>query len=563
MGDESGNESGIDFNRVKVAYFSMEIGIAADIPTYSGGLGVLAGDTLRSAADLELPMIGITLIYQKGYFRQKIDGDGNQHEEDRHWKPEEHLEKLPYTTNVQIEGRDVKIGCWLYKLKGITGKENPIIFLDTDLEGNSDYDRTITHHLYGNDKRYRFAQEIVLGIGGKRIIKEMGCKIDKHHMNEGHSALLSIELYKELNRNRDEVRNRCVFTTHTPVPAGHDAFDSSLVMNMLRDYLDEDIGKIIFNDNLLNMTYLGLQFSEYVNGVAKKHGEISRGMFPGYDIDSITNGIHSAYWVCPHFKKLFDEYVPNWESDPFSLRYVLGIPRNRIWDTHMEAKKELISFINEKYGMDMDAEVFTIGFARRAATYKRGDMLLTDPDRLIEIAKNSGKVQIIFGGKAHPSDGMGKDIIRRIVQKSKAIAHEIKVCYVEDYGIEIAKKMVSGVDLWLNTPLRPKEASGTSGMKAAHNGVPQFSVLDGWWIEGHIENKTGWSIGAHPHMHTQNDHEEDVDDMYTKLEYVILPMFYNSQDKWQEIMRNCIAINGSFFNTHRMVQQYVLNAYFY
>ena len=551
----------IDFKHPHVAYFSMEIGIDSEIPTYSGGLGVLAGDTLRSCADLKVPVIGITLLYEKGYFKQRIDENGNQIEEDRVWNPSDHLQKLPNIINVRIEGRDVKVGCWLYRLQGISGNTNYIIFLDTDLEGNSEYDKTITHHLYGNDKRYRLAQEIILGIGGTRMLENLGCELEKYHMNEGHSGLLTLELCKRLG-NIENVRKKCVFTTHTPVPAGHDQFDQTLVEGMLGDYLTDELKSEIFIDWKLNMTYLGLRFSEYVNGVAKKHGEVSRGMFPGYHIDSITNGVHSVFWTSPPFKKLFDKHIKNWENDPFSLRYILGLPRNEIWDAHKEAKKDLIDFVNEKYNMGMDPEVFTIGFARRATTYKRGEMLFSDLDRLRRISKDIGKIQIIYGGKAHPMDGMGKDIIKRIIEKMKSIKNEIKVCYIEDYGIEVAKKMVSGVDIWLNTPLRPKEASGTSGMKAAHNGVPQLSVLDGWWIEGHIENKTGWSIGKHPSVKAENDNEEDINDLYTKLEYVIVPMFYEHRDRWIEIMRTCIAVNGSFFNTHRMVQQYVLNAYF-
>lgn len=555
-------ENEIDFKEPHVAYFSMEIGIDPKLPTYSGGLGVLAGDTLRSAVDQKVPIIGITLLYQKGYFKQKIDENGNQIEEDRIWNPKDFLKKLNNKVYVEIEGRQVAINCWLYTIKGATGKINPIIFLDTDLEENSDYDKTISHHLYGNDRRYRLAQEIVLGIGGTRMLESLGCDLEKYHMNEGHSALLSIELCKRHNHDIEFVRNKCVFTTHTPVPAGHDQFEQQLVENMLGDYLNEELKKEIFTDWKLNMTYLGLRFSKFVNGVAKKHGEVSRDMFPGYHIESITNGVHSSFWTSEPMKKLFNNYIKNWEQDPYSLRYVLGIPRNEIWNAHQESKKKLIDFVNHKYNAKMDVNTFTIGFARRAATYKRGDMLFSNLERLKEIQKNAGKIQIIYGGKAHPMDGMGKDIIKHIIQKMNEIKQDIKVCYIEDYDIEIGKLMTSGVDLWLNTPLRPKEASGTSGMKAAHNGIPQFSILDGWWIEGHIENKTGWSIGEHPHNKLENDQEEDIDDMYTKLEYVIVPMYYDHQDRWIEIMRTCIAVNGSFFNTHRMVQQYVLNAYF-
>ena len=555
------NMEEINFKEMEIAYFSMEIGIDANVPTYSGGLGILAGDTLRSEADLELPVIGITFVYNKGYFKQSIDEEGNQHEDERNWKPEEHLEKLPNKVVVKVDGRDVVVGCWLYKLRGVSGKYNPIIFLDTDFPENNEEDRRISHHLYGGDLAYRLTQEIILGIGGVRMLDSLGCNVKKYHMNEGHSALLCLELYRKFN-DIDKVRNACVFTTHTPVPAGHDQFDYNLAKNLLSDNLPPELENDIFWEGKLNMTHVGLRFSQYINGVAKKHGEVSRDMFPGYHIESITNGVHSMFWTSEPFKKLFDEYIKNWEADPFSLRYVLGIPLNKIWNAHVESKKKLIDFVNNNYNAQMDENVFTIGFARRAATYKRGDLLFSNIQKLIEISKKAGKIQIIYGGKAHPNDGLGKEVIKTIIAKMKEINNDIKCCYIQDYSIEEGKLMTSGVDLWLNTPLRPKEASGTSGMKAAHNGVPQFSILDGWWIEGHIEGKTGWSIGAHPNVKDKNDNEEDIEDLYNKLEYVILPMYYQHQDEWIEVMRNAIAINGSFFNTHRMVQQYVLNAYF-
>jgi len=521
------------------------------------------GNTLRSMADLEVPVMGITLLYRKGYFKQKIDAQGVQHEYNVPWNPEDKLKKLDAEVSVKIEGREVKIKAWLYEIKGITGQRNPIIFLDTDVETNSKYDKEITAHLYGKDQMYRLAQEIILGIGGVKMLKEIGCKnLQKYHMNEGHSALLTLELLKQNNNDVDLVRKNCVFTTHTPVPAGHDQFDKSLAELLLSDYLDEKLEQEIFLNNKLNMTHLGLRFSEFVNGVAKKHGEVSRTMFPGYHIESITNGVHSVFWTNKYFKQLFDKYLPAWQADPFSLRYILGIPKDEIWDAHIESKKDLLEHINNKYYLSMSEEIFTIGFARRAATYKRGDMLFEDIERLMKIADMFKGIQIVYAGKAHPNDQQGKDIIKKIIDDMKKLSPKIKCCYIEDYDIGIAKTLVSGVDLWLNTPQRPMEASGTSGMKAAHNGVPQFSTLDGWWLEGLIENVTGWGIGSHPNNIKETNHQEDVEDMYTKLEYVILPKFYNERDEWIEIMQHCISINGSFFNTHRMVQQYVLNAYY-
>ncbi|MFT4304999.1 MAG: alpha-glucan family phosphorylase, partial [Candidatus Woesearchaeota archaeon] len=426
------------------------------------------------------------------------------------------------------------------------------------------YDRRITDKLYANDQRYRLAQEIVLGIGGARMLKKLGCtELKKYHMNEGHSALLTLELYnqsKESNKIHD-IREKCVFTTHTPVPAGHDSFPRDLAENMIdHELLNEEIKSHIFTKEGLNMTLVGLEFSDYINGVAKKHGEVSRFMFPGHHIDHITNGIHSEFWTCKHFKKIFDKHISGWRNDPFILRSVLNIGENEIWDAHIEAKKELMDYIKSKYGILMHPEIFTIGFARRAATYKRADMLFSDIERLKRIANNSKGIQIIYAGKAHPNDWEGKQIIKRIINNMNQIRDKIKVIYLEDYDIHVAKLLIPGVDIWLNTPQRPMEASGTSGMKAAQNGVPHFSTLDGWWIEGHIEKITGFSIGEHPKK--EANYEEEKEDLYSKLEYVIVPRYYQEKQKWINMMKHCIAINASFFNTHRMVQQYVLSAYF-
>jgi starch phosphorylase len=407
----------IDYAEQSVAYFSMEIGLDAKIPTYSGGLGVLAGDTLKSCADLELPLIAITLLYKKGYFKQYIDESGMQHEEPVKWDPHAFMTPLQNKVKIKIANRDVWIRPWLYVLEGVTGRRNPILFLDTDLEENSEQDRYLTHHLYGHDEVYRLSQEIILGIGGVRVLKELGCvNLKKYHMNEGHSALLSLELYKTSTAKDKikDVRQKCVFTTHTPVPAGHDQFPRALAENLLTDYLTPKIKENLFYNNKLNMTFVGLRYSEYINGVAKKHGEVSRGMFPGYHIESITNGIHSSYWTAEPMKKLFDKFLPGWDVDPFNLRYVLSIPKEEVWKAHNKSKKALISFVNKNYKKDMDDETFTIGFARRAATYKRGDMLFSDLERLKKIAKKSKGLQIIYAGKAHPKDWEGKQVIKRI-----------------------------------------------------------------------------------------------------------------------------------------------------
>lgn len=564
-GDDD-KQKNIDLSgKPKIAYFSMEIGIDENIPTYSGGLGVLAGDTIKSCADLNIPLIGITLLSEKGYFYQKIDENGNQIELPINFSVDNFLILLPKKTSVTIEGREVKIQIWMYNYKGIGGYNVPVFFLDTNVKGNSDWDRELTKYLYGGDAKYRLAQEIVLGVGGVKAVKTLGyTTIDRYHMNEGHAAFGTLELYNQLN-DVEKVREQCVFTTHTPVAAGHDQFDLAMAKSMLGSLLPDFILSDITFENKLNMTRLALFFSHYVNGVAKKHGEVSRMMFPGHSIDSITNGIHTATWVSEPFQRLFDKHMPGWRSDPYILRSAFSISKEEIWNAHMEAKRELINFVNTRYNVGMNYDDFTIGFGRRQTAYKRPDLLLSDPDRLIKISEKVGPMQIIYAGKAHPKDTSGKESIRKIYQVMKSINSinkKVKISYIHNYDIGIAKMMTSGVDLWLNTPRRPYEASGTSGMKAACNGVPQFSTLDGWWIEGCIENITGWSIGPEKTEEKQSDDEIDKYDLYEKLENWILPKFYRDRDNWIRTMRSCIAINASFFNTNRMMQQYVLNAYF-
>ena len=559
---------GISASALAIAYFCMEIGIDKDLPTYAGGLGILAGDMLRSCADLELCTVGVTLIHRKGYFTQHFDASGWQTESEVSWNPHEKLTLLPNKILISLEGRTVVVGAWLYKVKGEKGNLNPVIFLDTDLEDNAPQDRRITDRLYSGDGHHRLLQEAVLGIAGMRMLTSIGAtNIQKYHMNEGHAALLTLELYRAYAACDDptlEVRRRAAFTTHTPVAAGHDVFNEDLVRSVLGvHYIPSAIEDAVFEGGNLNMTKLGFHFSAYINGVAKRHGEVTRELFPGYRIESITNGVHAGRWISEPFAKLYDRYLPSWRSDPYSLRYALSIPQGELWMAHEEAKRNLIDYINQKYHTDLSVDTFTIGFARRAATYKRADLLLRDIGRLSRIAEKSRGIQIIYGGKAHPQDNDGKLLVQRIIGNMNNLGPKIKCVYLEDYDMAMAELLVAGVDIWLNTPTRPQEASGTSGMKAALNGVPHFSVLDGWWLEGHIEGVTGWSIGPHPEgMQNVGGDAEDAEDMYTKLEYVILPRYENERGEWVKVMRQSIAINGSFFNTHRMVEQYVLGAYF-
>jgi starch phosphorylase len=558
-----------------IAYFSMEIGIEERIHTYSGGLGVLAGDTIRSAADLKVPMIAVTLLYRKGYFRQRLGDDGWQHEEPAPWNVEEFMQEMPSRIQVTVHGRIVHLRAWKYEVKGVTGFNVPVIFLDADMPENSQWDRALTHHLYGGDDYYRLCQELILGVGGIRMLRELGYRsIRSFHMNEGHAALLTLELLDEEARiagrkqliaeDRNAVQRKCVFTTHTIVPAGHDRFSremAQMVIGQRDDFFALD--GVLHNGNTLNMTRLALNLSRYVNGVAKKHGEASRQLFAGYTINSITNGVHAATWVSEPFRQLFDQYIPMWQRDNFSLRYALNIPKDKVWDAHLQAKKKLIDFVNTQTGAELDENVLTIGFARRAATYKRGDLLFQDIERLKNISTHTGKIQIIYAGKAHPNDQGGKELIQRIFQAKQALGKEIKLVYLENYNMTLGAMITAGVDIWLNTPEPPMEASGTSGMKAALNGVPNLSVPDGWWIEGHIEGLTGWSIGnGIPENAEDRNHSKDADSLYDKLENIVIPLYYQDRGRFIDMMRYSIAINGSFFNTHRMVQEYVLNAYF-
>ena len=553
----------------RIAYFSMEIGIDPQIPTYSGGLGILAGDTIKSCADLTVPIVAVTLLYKKGYFYQKLDQDGLQHELPYEWEPKEYLKLLQPKITVRIEDRNVQVQAWQYRVSSVSGGYYvPIIFLDTDVEGNSDYDRSLSYYLYGEDERYRLAQEVVLGIGGTRMLDALGYRhITRYHMNEGHAAFLTLELLNDRNKDHGNhwdingVRRMCVFTTHTPVAAGHDKFSYDLFRRVAGELVPMDLMKKLAGEDALNMTSLALNLSHFVNGVAKEHGRVSREMFPGYHIDSITNGVHSDTWVSDPFRKLYEKYIPGWVNDPFALRYALSIPGNEIWDAHIEAKKRLIDCVNNSTDAGMDYNTLTIGFARRATAYKRMDLLFHDINRLREIAKNAGKLQFIFAGKAHTRDWPGKDLIKKIFWMANELKDNIKVVYLANYDMELAQILIPGVDVWLNTPQKPREASGTSGMKAAHNGVPSFSILDGWWIEGHVEGLTGWSIGEAADLET--DDQSNAESLYMKLEHIIMPTFYNNRNNWIEIMRHSIAINASFFNTHRMVQQYVLSAYLY
>ena len=557
--------------RSSVAYFSMEICLEQAIPTYSGGLGVLAGDTLRSAADLGVPVAAVTLLHRKGYFVQHLDASGKQTEAPVQWEPERVLEPVAGRVHVTIEGREVQVAAWRYTVRGVSGHEVPVFLLDTMLPENSEYDRTLTDTLYGGDDHYRLCQEIVLGMGGAAMLQFYGYDGSTiYHLNEGHSALLTLQLLeKQLDGRQhfeledadfEAVRRRCIFTTHTPVPAGHDKFPLEMVRTVLGDErvaLLESSGGV--HEGMLNMTHLALHLTRFVNGVAMRHGEVSRGMFPEYPIDSITNGVHAVTWTSPEFAALFDRYMPEWRHDNLYLRYAVSIPLQEVREAHAAAKASLFEELERRTGEKLDPNVMTIGFARRATPYKRADLIFSDLERLASIAKSVGRIQIVFGGKAHPRDEWGKVLIKRIFESAAALGNDLRVVYLENYEMTLGGLLTSGTDVWLNNPIKPLEASGTSGMKAALNGVPSLSVLDGWWIEGCVEGVTGWAIGGDAKL--PQDPSADIPELYYKLERTVLPLYYGMPYRFAEVMRNAIALNGSFFNTQRMVSQYVRNAY--
>jgi glycogen phosphorylase len=552
-----------------IAYFSMEIALRAEMPTYSGGLGVLAGDLVRTAADLCLPFVAVTQLSRRGYFRQTLDADGNQHEQPVSWQPERYLQRLPVRVPVALGGRDVLVQAWMCECPSPVGHGVPVLFLDTNLAENHADDRTITDELYGGDLRRRLEQEAILGIGGVRVLRALEILPRKYHANEGHSVLLGLELLRQIEGATFEermvrLRELCVFTTHTPVEAGHDKFAHALVREVLGDSVPWDALVRLGGEGQLNMTLFGLNCSGYVNGVAERHRDVSAAMFPSHRISAITNGVHSHTWTAEPFRRLYDRYLPGWGAEPLLLARVESIPDGEIWSAHLEAKRTLLAHVHTAAGVELDPGALTVGFARRFTPYKRPALLFSDLDRLRRVAR-SGPMQVIFAGKAHPHDEPGKKLIKDTLRLGRQLERDgIRVVFLQDYGLDTAAKLVAGCDVWLNTPQPPLEASGTSGMKAAHNGVLNFSVLDGWWIEGHREGYTGWSIGPPPDERIAPDERRrrEIDDLYGKLEFVVLPTFHRRQDEWVRMMKQSIDDLASYFNTHRMLRRYVTDAYF-
>ena len=555
--------------RTRIAYFSMEIATRPEMHTYSGGLGILAGDTARSCADLELPSVFVTLVSRAGYFRQRIDGEGRQVEEPDPWQPAQWCTPLDAMVSVAIEGKPVWIRPWLYVHTCPHGHQIPILLLDTDLDQNAAADRELTHYLYGGDEAYRLKQEIVLGIGGIRLLRALGFDLHTYHLNEGHAALLTLEL---LNRWRvptqdrivgeaaydiAEVRERCVFTTHTPVEAGHDRFPYDLFERFLPDFVERDTLKRLAGSDRLNMTQLAFNLSGYINGVARRHAETTKRMFPGYRIRAVTNGVHVGTWIHDAFARMYQTNFPEWQHEPEILVRALQLPEDEVWRCHQAAKTDLISRVNSLTGVSLDPALPILGFARRMTGYKRPILIFSDLDRLTEIAVRQ-PFQIVMAGKAHPRDGDGKEAIRRIHEMAQRLAGKVTCVFLPNYDMDLAKILVAGSDVWLNTPLPPMEASGTSGMKAALNGVLNLSVLDGWWVEACVEGVTGWAIGDDEDGASDEEH---AGALFAKLERTVLPLYYDDSARWRWMMKQAIGNIAYYFNSQRMMRRYASEAY--
>jgi starch phosphorylase len=548
--------------RTRIAYLSMEIALRPEIHTYSGGLGILAGDTVRSCADLGLPVVFVTLASRQGYLRQEIGSDGRQRAHPDPWEPGDWAKPLPPLVAVEIEGRQVWIRTWLYLHRSPHGQAVPVLLLDTALEQNDARDRGLTDRLYGGDLAYRLKQEMVLGVGAARALRALGFELATYHLNEGHAALLASELLRRyprsgasgaLSYDAERVRTLCVFTTHTPVPAGHDRFPYGLLASTTSDLPPLSALKRLAGRRELNMTHLALALSGYVNGVAQLHAVTTRGMFPGHDIRAITNGVHLETWAHPAFARLLAAHFPRWALEPEILVRADHLPDAAVWAAHRRAKADLCRLVGKVAQVQLDPAKPIIGFARRMTGYKRPELLFEDIRRLTALAARH-EFQLVFAGKAHPKDRGGQELIRLIHRDLRRLANRIPGAFLPNYDMGMARTVVAGCDVWLNTPIPPLEASGTSGMKAALNGVLNLSTRDGWWIEGCIEGSTGWSIAPRRGA-------GDAEALYERLENAVLPLYYEDRARWTWMMKQAIGKVACFFNSHRMMRRYASEAY--
>ncbi len=539
----------------KVAYFSMEIGIDDSIKSYAGGLGILAGDTLKTATDMEVSMTGITILYKNGYFKQELTETGEQIESADKWDFEKLLTNTGVKFEIPLRSDKIIVEIWKYNISGVTGFTNSILFLNTDITENSEDNKYVSFNLYAPFQNTRLKQEVVLGIGGVMALEALGLGVqDVYHLNESHAAFGIVAL-QDILGSKEEAKKRVIFTTHTPAEHGHTIHSKAELNGILSEkhfaYLSED-----FENDSLHLTKFSINRSKFSNAVASKHSEVSTKMF-NHPIPGITNGIHVSTWAGTATAALFDSRIPTWRTIPEDLQKAEAITGDRIIVMHDENKAELFEYIKDNCNLKLDPDIFTLGFARRVDGYKRSGFLFYDLERLKYIAEQFGGLQVIFSGKAYFDYRDGEDHIAYVVKLSKEDHGKLKIVYIPNYNMEVSQLMVQGADVWLNNPVKPLEASGTSGMKASLNGVPNLSTVDGWWAEGLKEGVTGWAIGNS----YQNDEQTELNDMYSKLENIILPTFYTKKREWAHVMRSSIAYNASYFNTHRMLREYISKGY--
>ncbi|MDA8273119.1 MAG: alpha-glucan family phosphorylase [Deltaproteobacteria bacterium] len=554
-----------------IAYFVMECAVDSRIPTYSGGLGILAGDTLQSFADLEVPAVCITLLWKNGFTDQKLSNDGTQLDSIQKWDVERYMQPTNIKIKMPLGDKDITITAYKYTIESTKGdNEIEAYFLTPDVPENDHETRKICDRLYVEGGLTRLKQEIILGIGGYEMLKALNYRPFLYHINESHSAFLIASLMKDMN-DLNRVKSRVVFTTHTPIPAAFDRFEMKDVAGMLGRYCDKQVLYYIYQEKLgdndeLNLSWLAIKNAKNVAAVSRKHKFVSEQIFEGYRLKYVTNGIHHIKWASPHHKMLYAKYIKGWEEDPNLLRDVACIPDNEFAQAHIISKEALVEMVNSESDVSFIPEDFTIAMAKRITHYKRNNLILSNPNKLIEIAEKKGNIQIIFAGKAHPADSDGLAMIKSIHNASQYIASKtkkIKIAFLENYNIHKAGIILAGVDLWLNNPVRPLEASGTSGMKASLNGVPNFSVLDGWWLEACMEGINGWGIGPKPAWTdlSYSDDVQDSNDIYGKLEFNILDLYYKNFSDYLKIMKMAVSTIAPHFNTHRMVSEYVTDLY--
>ena len=532
-----------------IAYLSAEIGLYSELHTYSGGLGVLAGDHLKSAADEGFDIAAVTLLYREGYGRQHLDEEGNQTETYPDLDPNKHLEDTGLELSIPLDGSKLNSKIWRTVIHGHDGHEVPVYFLDTRHTSNNERHISLSDRLYAGGDEMRVRQEYLLGVGGIRALKILGhWPLRGLHLNEGHCSMAALEMMRQ-GWSREEVSSRVLFTTHTPVAAGHDRFEWGLVEGVVEDLIGPDEKEIANDGNQCSMSHLGIGMAGSVNAVSVLNAEVASEMFPEADISPITNGVHHPTWISPTMARLYDEELEGWRSNGDLLLKAGSLSETGLERARSESRAVLRELVSSMTGVNFDGNRLTIGVARRFATYKRASLVFRDISRLNQIC--SGQIQFVFSGKAHPKDEGGKALIKEIFDASKRL-EDIPVAFLEDYSMATGLAMTSGVDVWLNTPVRPMEASGTSGMKAVMNGVPNLSILDGWWPEACNHGVNGWGIG---NKEDSRDDDRDANALYDLLRDEVLPAWKSSRDRWLSMMRAAI-VAGSAFTGQRMIREY-------